>query len=42
LLTVYGEYYEFKTKIQEDIVYKSKNDFSEEIIGNYLKTNKIT
>jgi hypothetical protein len=42
LLTVYGEYYEFKTKIQEDIVYKSKNDFSDEIVGDYLKTNTIT
>ena len=33
---------EIKTKIQENTVYKSKNDFSDEIVGNYLKTNKIT
>jgi hypothetical protein len=42
VLPVYGEYYEFKTKIQEDIVYKSKNDFSDEIVGDYLKNNTIT
>jgi len=42
VLPVYGEYYEFKRKIQENTVYKSKNDFSDKIVTDYLKTNTIT